>query len=563
MNARPVIFVVDDESESLTPLVDALDRRYRSDYRVVAHLSAQSAIADLVRMKSDGVPVALIIADLWMPEITGLELLIRAHEIHPDTQRALLVDWGDRTAAPTILEGCALEQLENYLHKPWSPPEVHLYPAVGEFLTEWTRMHGPRMERIRLIGDDPSPRAHEIHALLERNGIPHGFYMAESDAGKQLLDNARLDGSQLPVVILLDGHALVNPSNAEILEGLGATQLEDTTCDVAIAGGGPAGLAAAVYSASEGLRTIVIEPEAVGGQAGTSSLIRNYLGFPRGVTGAELAQRAYEQAWLFGAKFVLAREAVRLSAKGPDRIVTLSDGSEIQARAVIIATGATYRRLGIPRLERFNGAGVFYIAPIMPRLMKDEEVFVAGSGNSAGQAVVHLAKHVRKVTLLVRGESLNTSMSDYLVQHICRQPNIEVRVQTEVIDGDGEGMLEEITIRNRETGKAEVFPTNSLFVLIGAEPHTGWLEGVVQRNRQGFILTGGDVNVSEAEPRTYHPVRFETSMPGVFAVGDVRFASVKRVAVAVGEGSTAVQFVHEYLSAPETLTSSESVGHAS
>jgi thioredoxin reductase (NADPH) len=559
MKTKPVILLVDDDAESLNPLSEALTRRYQGDYRVISHLSAKTAIEHLRGMQAGREQVALVIADLWMPEMTGIEMLDRAHEIYPSAQRALLVEWGDREAAPTILEGCAYGHLENYLYRPWSPPEIYLYPAIGEFLTDWTRMHGPPMELIRVIGNEPSPRAHQICELLERSGIPYGFYFAGSNTGKQLLDAARLDDSRLPVVVLLDGHALVNPSNSEVLDELGATKLEETVCDVAIVGGGPAGLAAAVYSASEGLRTIVIEPEAVGGQAGTSSLIRNYLGFPRGISGAELARRAYEQAWLFGTKYAFAREATGLTADGIHRIVILSDGTEIQAKAVIIATGAAYRRLGIERLDRFSGAGLFYVAPGNARLMKGKDVLVAGGGNSAGQAVVHLAKHARKVTFLVRGDSLAKSMSDYLVQEIGLQSNVDVRLCTTLVDGDGEGVLETVTILDQRTGRKEVLPAETLFVLIGARPHTDWLADILQRDRNGFILTGSDVDLAEADLQTRQPGRFETSMPGVFAVGDVRFGSVKRVASAVGEGSVTVQYIHEYLSAPAYLSGSEAV----
>src|SRR5688572_19959641 len=387
-------------------MIDALARRYGGDYAVVSHLSAAAAVEDLKRFKDEGEQVALVIADQWMPEMNGIELLDRAHEIHPGAQRALLVDWGDRTASSTILEGCAFGHLENYIYKPWAPPEIYLYPEVGEFLSDWTRTHGPRMELIRVIGEDPSPRSHEVQELLERNGIPFGFYAADSKQGSALLEKARLDSTRLPVVILLDGHALVEPSNAVIMDALGATTLEDTSCDLAIVGGGPAGLAAAVYAASEGLRTIVIEREAVGGQAGTTSLIRNYLGFPKGISGGELARRAYEQGWLFGAKYVFAREATALTAQGTRRSIHLSDGKRIDASAVIIATGASYIRLGIARLDRFNGAGLFYTAPGNAQVLHDKHAVVVGGGNSAGQAVVHLAKHAKSVVYLVRGDSL-------------------------------------------------------------------------------------------------------------------------------------------------------------
>lgn len=554
MITKPIILVVDDDPASLTPLADALTRRYEGDYEVASYRSAEDAVGELTRLRKEDARVALVIADQWMPEMTGVELLDRAHEIHPGAQRALLVDWGDRTAAPTILEGCAFGRLENYIHKPWSPPEVHLYPEVGEFLADWIRAHGPQMELIRVIGEDLSPRAHEVQRLLERNGIPFGFHVASSEPGTSLLEKARLDGSRLPVVILLDGHALVDPSNSEILDALGATNLEETSCDVAIVGGGPAGLAAAVYAASEGLRTIVIEREAVGGQAGTTSLIRNYLGFPRGISGAELARRAYEQAWLFGAKYVFAREATRLSAERDRRILTLADGTAIDAGAVLVATGATYRRLGNPRLDRFSGAGLYYTAPGYTKLLKGKEAVVVGGGNAAGQAVVHLAKHATKVTLLVRGKSLSRTMSDYLVQEIGRLPNVEVRLGTDLVDGDGERGLERITVQDRASGRKEILNANTLFVLIGAQPHTEWLSGTLQRDRHGFILTGSDVKIGEAGgPRSHSPGRFESSMPGVYAAGDVRFGSAKRIASAVGEGSVSVQLIHEYLSAPVKL----------
>lgn len=554
MMNRPTIMIVDDEPRELTPMLDALARRFGGDYRVVSHLSARAALADLERFRDDDEQVALVIADQWMPEMPGIELLVRAHEIHPAAQRALLVRWGDRSAAPTILQGCWFKRIDNYLHKPWSPAEIHLYPAVGEYLAEWTRAHGPRLELVRVVGARLSPRAHEVCELLERNGIPYGFYTAQSVPGGRLLEQAGLDGSRLPVVILLDGHVLVEPSNADISDALGASNMEERTCDLAIVGAGPAGLAAAVYGASEGLSTLVIEREAIGGQAGTSSLIRNYLGFPRGISGAELAQRAYQQAWLFGAKFAFAREASRLRARGPERILTLSDGTEITARAVLIACGAAYRRLGLPRVERFAGAGLYYTTPSDGRLLQDKTLFVAGGGNSAGQAVVHLSKNARRVTLLVRGDSLEKGMSDYLVHEIRQRPNVEVRLGTEVADGDGDTGLERIVLLDHARGKRETVPVDALFVLIGAQPHTEWLAGTLQRDRRGFILTGRDIDRAAAGCRAERdPLRLETSLPGAFAVGDVRTDSVKRVASAVGEGSIAVKYIHDYLASPVAL----------
>jgi thioredoxin reductase (NADPH) len=557
MLTRPVITVVDDEPQALAALLDALARRFGGDYRIVSHLCARAALEDLERIRADGEQVALVIADQWMPEMTGIELLGRAHEIHEAAQRALLVEWGDQSAAPTIIQGCAFGQIENYLHKPWSPPEVHLYPAVSDFLAAWTRAHGPRMEIVRLIGDYPSSRVYEIREFLERNGIPHGFYVAESEEGKRLLRQAGLDGSRLPALILLDGHVLVAPSNVDISDALGASNLEEHTGDLAIVGAGPAGLAAAVYAASEGLSTILVEREAIGGQAGTSSLIRNYLGFPAGISGGELTQRAYEQAWLFGAKFVFARGVSHLRASGLNRILTLSDGTEITVRTVLVASGAAYRRLDIPQLERFKGMGVFYTALSLPsdaRLMKDKTVLVVGAGNSAGQAVVHLSKNARRVMLLVRGDSLETSMSDYLVRDISRRPNVEIRLQTEVADGDGDTALQRVVLLDHARGTRETVSAEALFVLIGAQPHTEWLGGTLQRDQKGFITTGRDLDrAGVGWSLEREPLMLETSMPGVFAVGDARQGSVKRVASAVGEGAIAVRYIHEYLAAPVDL----------
>jgi thioredoxin reductase (NADPH) len=551
MKPKPVIVAVDDDPEALRAMHAAQSRRYGEDYDIIGARSPHDALEQLELLARGGRAVALIIADQWMDRMTGIELLDRGHELHRNAQRALLVDWGDRSAAPTILEGCAFGHLENYLHKPWAPAEVHLYPAVSEFLADWTRMHGPRMERmelVRVVGADPSPRAHEIRELLERSGIPHGFYVADSPDGERILQQLKHDDVELPVVSVFDGHALMNPSNAQILDDLGRTNLDDPRCDLAIVGGGPAGLSAAVYGASEGLRTILIEREVVGGQAGTSSLIRNYLGFPRGLSGADLAQRAYEQAWLFGTQFVFAHEATRLCPDGADRVLGLANSSEIRARAVIIATGASYRRLDIARLDRFTNAGVFYTAPGYSRIFSDKDVFVAGAGNSAGQAVVHLAKNARSVTLLVRGESIAQSMSAYLVQVIRRLPNVEVRPSTELLDGHGELTLEQITIRNRRTGLTEMLPCRVLFVLIGAVPHTEWLSDTLARDRAGFLVTGTALARAGAGwALSRPPMGFETNLPGVFAVGDVRSGSVKRLASGVGEGSVAVQAVHEYL----------------
>lgn len=548
MSERPLIFIVDDRPHGLTAMRDAIERRYGTDYRVLAYQSATSALAELSEARTRSDEVALVIADQWMPEMTGKELLERAHALHPGAQRALLVGWGDTRANETILQGCARGQLDNYILKPWTPPEVHLYPLIGEFLSEWTRAHRPRLELIRLICDNRSPRGTELRDMLERNAIPHGIYEASSEAGRALMAMVGVSRDRLPALVMLDGKVIHDPSNAELADLFGVSVLDDPACDLAIVGAGPCGLAAAVYAGSEGLRTIVIERAAIGGQASASSLIRNFLGFPRGISGADLTQRAYQQAWLFGAKFVLA-SATQLRCDGAQRIIMLDRGREIRARAVLVATGAAYRRLGVPRIERFDGMGVFYTAGAdIATALTGEDIVVCGGGNSAGQAVVHLAKTARRVILAVRGARLADTMSAYLVDELERLANVEVRLHAEVVDADGERGLEQVTLHHRRTGARDIIRTHALFVMIGGVPHTEWLDGVVDRDRHGFILTGSDLQ-GEGLRNFRHrpPMLLETSTPGVFAAGDVRNGSTKRLASAVGEGAVAMRAVHDYL----------------
>ena len=537
---RPWILIVDDRPHGLGSLHDAIARRYGTDYQTAGFTSAHSALARLEQLRDAGDEVALVIADQWMPEMTGNELLQRAHELHPDAQRALLAGWGDKRASQAILQGCALGHLDNYILKPWSPPEVHLYPVVGEFLSEWTRSHGPKLELVRVICIDPSARSTELRELLERYGIPHGMYAADTEEGRHLMTDYHVDPGRLPAILLLDGTVLHDPTNAELADALGEFAPEDDNCDLAIVGAGPAGLSAAVYAASEGLQTVLIEREAIGGQASTSSLIRNFLGFPRGITGAELAQRAYQQAWLFGAKYVLARSAVGITPMDGRHVLTLDDSRRIGARAVLIATGAAYKRLGVPRVDRFEGVGVFYVAGAdVATALTGRDVIVCGGGNSAGQAVVHLAKRARRVILAVRGPALAQTMSAYLIHEITRLRNVELRLDTEIVDADGDRGLENVVLRHRPTDTREVVTTPAVFVMIGASPHTEWLAGVIERDINGFILTGTDL----ASPAMLH----ETSLPGVFAAGDVRHGSTKRLASAVGEAAVAISVVHAYL----------------
>jgi thioredoxin reductase (NADPH) len=451
-------------------------------------------------------------------------------------------------ALEALQRATALGRIDFWVVKGWVAPEELLYPQIQEALTTWTRANRPRHEVMRIVGERWSPRSHELRDALTRNTVPFGFYAADSDEGQQLLREHGVDAERLPAVILHDGSVLHNPTSVDIAHALGLhTRPSSEVYDLAILGAGPAGLAAAVYGASEGLRTLVIEPQAIGGQAGTSSMIRNYLGFPRGVSGGELAFRAWEQALIFGIQFVFGQRATGLTLRRHERVVTLSDGSEVNARAVIIAAGVEYRRLGIPALERLVGVGVFYgAAGVEAPALAGEEVYVVGGANSAGQAALHLARFAARVTLLVRGESLAAGMSDYLITHLQATPNVQVRLHTRVVDGRGEDRLETLTLEDVRTGQREEVAAAAVFVLIGAEPHTEWLRDVIQRDNRGYILTGRDVP-QQAWSLVRPPLPFETSIPGVFAVGDARHGSVKRVAGAVGEGSVAVGSVHQYL----------------
>ena len=553
--ARPVLVVVDDEAASLQALAGELESRYGTHYQIVASPSAQDALTRLADLRAEGAAVPLILADQWMPGGTGIELLARARELHPAARRGLLVSWGDRSTSAPILEAMALGQIEFYLPKPaWSPDEqFHL--VITESLEEWWRQHGAgRFEAVTVIGEDPSARAHEIRDILARNSVPFGFIRRDSADGSAALRRLGVPQATGPVLALYTGAVLVDPSNVELAAALGQTVRPAVlpggrAYDVAIVGAGPAGLAAAVYGASEGLSTVLLEREAFGGQAGTSSLIRNYLGFPRGVSGAELAWRAYQQAWQFGAHLVYGNPAVALAADGAARVLTLQDGSQVRSRAVVIATGVSYRRLDAPGLESLAGAGVFYgAATTEAQAMAGKPVFVVGGGNSAGQAALHLAKYARQVTILVRSHTLAASMSQYLIREIGNAANIDVRYRTEVAGAGGDGHLHHLDLRERDSGKIKQTPAAGLFVLIGAQPFTRWLPGTVARDQWGYLLTGPDTAGCWQQPRA--PLLLETSMPGVFAVGDVRHGSVKRVASAVGEGSIVIRLIHEHAAMP-------------
>ena len=551
--AKPMLVAVSDDSEALGLIDRELTRRFAADYEVVCERSADAALGTLERLSVQKRQVAVVLADEQVSSNRGPAVLSRAGELHPGAKRVLLIQWGDRSAAEAVRRGAALGQLDFWALKPWRSRDEELLALVGEALREWSSGAVPGREIVRVVGEQWSARSHELRDLLARNAVPFGFYDVRSDQGRGLLEQAGVSPELLPLLVLFDGRTLVDPTNAELAGALGVTTRPSRdTYDVVVIGAGPSGLAASVYGTSEGLRCALLEREAIGGQAGTTSLIRNYLGFPRGLSGQELAQRAYEQAWLFDTEFIYGNGAIALRSEANHRVINLADGGEITTQAVVLATGVTYRRLGIPRLDELNGAGVFFGAAVTEaEAMSGQAVFVVGGGNSAGQAAVHLAKFAKQVTLLVRGPSLAESMSDYLIRELRGAPNVEIRHRVEVVDGQGETRLEQLTLRDRESGDTQTVPAAAVFVLIGAQPRTDWLPDQIQRDRWGYVLTGNDLlrdgRLPDQWPLQRPPMLLETSMPGVFAVGDVRHASIKRVASAAGEGSISIQLVHQYL----------------
>ncbi|MGY1700211.1 FAD-dependent oxidoreductase [Geodermatophilus sp. SYSU D00766] len=551
---QPVLLVVGGDAQDLAITAGALEHRFARDYRVLTASSARAARAALRRLSEAGDPVALVAADLHLPDGDGVALLQQATDLHRGAARLLLFDMDENHTRipfgelPALQRANALGQMDAWMVKGWVDPEEWLYPRVQEALSAWSRAYRPGHLVYRVVGEQWDPRCHDLRDGLTVNGIPHTFHPQDSEAGRRLIRDLGLDVGRLPAVIRHDGSVLYQPSMVELAlsHGIRVRPAADDY-DLVVLGAGPAGLAAAVYGASEGLGTLLLEERAIGGQAGTSSMIRNYLGFPGGISGGELAHRAWQQATLLGAEFVFTHQVCALTTDGGRHVLGFSDGGSVAARAVILAAGVRYRRLGVPDLDRLTGAGVFYgAAGVMAPAVAGEEVYVVGGANSAGQAALHLARYAARVTLVVRGGSLAAGMSDYLVRQVEVTRNVEVRLHTQVVGGRGDARLAGLTLQDRRTGRTEDVDAAAVFVLIGAEPRTDWLAPVLRLDEHGFVLTGRDVPSADW-PLARDPYPFETSRPGVFAAGDIRYGSVKRVAGAVGEGSVTVGSIHRYL----------------
>jgi thioredoxin reductase (NADPH) len=548
--ARPAILTVDDDPSVSRAVARDLRRRYGERCRVVRAESGETALDALRQMKLRGDMVAVILADYRMPRMNGIEFLEQAMDVYPWARRVLLTAYADTEAA---IEAINVVDLDHYLLKPWDPPEEKLYPVLDDLLTAWQQAGYRPVPETKVVGHRWSAPSSQMREFLARNQVPYRWYSSDSPEGAKLLAAAGADGERLPVVITPDGEALVEPTDAELAARVGlATTPAAGFYDLVVIGGGPAGLGAAVYGASEGLSTVLVERTATGGQAGQSSRIENYLGFPDGVSGAQLTERARRQAAKFGAEVLTTREVTGLEVNGSARSVLFSDGSTIDAHTVILATGVSYQQLSAPGVTELTGRGIFYGSALtQAAACSGQDVYIVGGANSAGQAAVYLARAARSVTILVRGPSLTRSMSHYLVEQIAGIPGIKVRTCTEIAAAHGTDHLESLTLCNRTTGETEQVPAGWLFVFIGAAPRTGWLDGVVSRDERGFVVAGPDLSAGGERPQGWRldrpPYHLETSVPGVFVAGDVRAESAKRVASAVGEGAMAVMLVHRYL----------------
>jgi thioredoxin reductase (NADPH) len=547
---KPVMLTVDDDPAVSRAVARDLRRRYGDAHRIVRAESGPDALETLKQYKLRGETVAMLVADYRMPQMTGIEFLEKAMDLYPAAKRVLLTAYADTHAA---IDAINVVDLDHYLLKPWDPPEEKLYPVVDVLLDAWMASDHRPVPETKVVGHRWSARSSEVREFLARNQVPYRWYAADEPEGQRLLTAAGADGLSLPVVITPDADALIAPSDAELASHVGlATTPSREFYDLIVIGGGPAGLGAAVYGASEGLRTVLVERTATGGQAGQSSRIENYLGFPDGVSGAQLTDRARRQASKFGAEVLTTRDVTALEVNGSARSVRFEDGTTIDAHAVILATGVSYRQLAAPGLGDMTGRGVYYGSALTEAAnCKGQDIYIVGGANSAGQAAVYLARHAKSVTILVRGPSLERSMSYYLIQQIEGIPQISVRTCTEVIEAHGEDHLESITLRDTSTGQTETVDAQWLFLFIGAAPLTDWLDDVVVRDEKGFVVAGPDLSIEGDRPRGWEldraPYHLETSVPGVFVAGDARAESAKRVASAVGEGAMAVMLVHRYL----------------
>jgi thioredoxin reductase (NADPH) len=552
---KPILLAIDDDADVLRAIDRDLRSHYGAEYRVLASDSPASALDLLSQLKLRSDSVALLLADQRMPMMDGVRFLQEAREVFPEAKRALLTAYADTNAAISAINEAGI----NYFFlKPWDPPEEHLYPQLDDLLDDWRASYRPAFEGIRVLGTRWSPRSYELRDFLARNHVPYQWIDVELSANdpetRRLLDALGQEAANLPIVLFPDGTKLLESSPTEVAQKVGLrTRAQTSFYDLAIVGGGPAGLAAAVYGASEGLQTVIIEREAPGGQAGMSSNIENYLGFPVGLSGGDLARRAVVQAQRFGVEILSPQEAIAVRTEGPYRIIRLADGSELSCHALLVATGVQWRRLEAPGIDRLRGAGVYYGGGATEALScKGETVYVVGGANSAGQAAISFARYASRVVMLIRGGSLSETMSQYLIDQIQHTPNITLWTRASVAEVHGDTHLEEISVLCSDTNEIERVPANAMFIFIGAMPRTDWLGDVVERDDRGFILTGPDLLWDGGRPKGWtldrDPFLLETSVPGVFAVGDVRHGSVKRVASGVGEGSVAVQFIHQYLS---------------
>jgi thioredoxin reductase (NADPH) len=553
--AKPILLTVDDDPDVLRAIERDLRSQYGAEYRVVSSDSPEAALGLLkaLKLRNDG--VALLLVDQRMPHMDGVTFLQEARQIFPDAKRTLLTAYADTNAAISAINQASLDY---FFMKPWDPPSEHLYPQLDDLLDDWQASYRPAFQGIRVLGTRWSPKCYELRDFLARSHVPYQWIDVEGSANdpetKRLCEALGPDAAELPVVLFTDGTKLLKGAPAEVAQKVGfRTHAETSFYDLAIVGGGPAGLAAAVYGASEGLHTVIVEREAPGGQAGMSSRIENYLGFPSGLSGGDLARRAVVQAKRFGVEILAPQEAVGVRTEGPYRIIKLADGNEISCHALMIASGVQWRRLEAPGIDQFQGAGVYYGGGATEALScKGEIVYVVGGANSAGQAAMNFAKYAERVVMLVRGDSLASTMSQYLIDQIKETSNIQLWTHASVAEVHGDTHLEEVSVLCTDTNKVERVPANAMFIFIGALPQTDWLAGTVERDERGFLLTGPDAMEGGQHPKGWaierDPFLLETSVPGIFAVGDVRHGSVKRVASGVGEGSVAVQFIHQYLS---------------